>query len=157
MANLESKPICETNLSGHSKLFTDEIITIRCNVSYRGSWSPSVEWRQHNGNGGWEEEEGGTPVAHGLVETVIVNISVTSSLTVVADSTIDGSYYSFNVFFTSHNGSIRTDATNIPESRLTWKSSLISIKSMTSTEQGTLTLQTIKFTIINGKKYFIYF
>lgn len=167
MAHLESEPTCERNLRERSKLSTNEIISMRCNVSYRGHWLPTVEWKQHNSNGGWEDSVGGTPVANGLVETVIGNISLSSSLTVFANSTTDGSYYSFNVFFTSQNGSIRANATNIPESKLTWKSSLISTKSTTSksivdttsTEQESLTLQTTKDKLINGyiTLHFIHF
>ena len=73
-----------------------------------------MEWRQHEVN-----NEG--RLVSDVADTVVIqNSSITSTLIVLVDSTNYDSYYSCQIFFTWHNGKLKTNATNVPDFNHTW-------------------------------------
>ena len=112
---LESEPICETNLTAKTSLEVGDCIWMQCRVNFRGNWPPTMEWRQHQVNA--HEVRLDSNVA----DTVVIqNSSITSTLTVLIDSTNYDSCYSCRTYFTWHNGKLRTNATNTPDFNHTW-------------------------------------
>src|SRR6218665_506708 len=113
----ESQPKCETTLTAKTSLEVGDNIWMQCRVNFRGNWAPTMEWRQHQVNADINESR----LVSNVADTVAIpNSSITSTLTVLIDSTNYESYYSCRTFFTWHNGKLRTNATNVPDFSHTW-------------------------------------
>src|SRR6218665_3270612 len=120
----ETEPLCETNLSySENSIFADGAgCWMRCSVNFNGNWAPTLEWRLHEGNGETEE-----PIDHTDRANVVTisNANISSSLTIVLNSTSKSSFYSCKVYFTSENNSQMVTANNTPDYKYEWKSPLV--------------------------------
>lgn len=113
----ESEPICDTNLTTNTLLVDGYYIWNQCRVNFKGNWEPTMEWRQHSLN---VDNDEGRLVSDETVTHVIENVSITSTLTVLVDSTNYDSYYSCRTYFTWNNGKLKTNASNVPDFAHTW-------------------------------------
>ena len=120
----EAEPSCETNLSTSENNTFEEgtYIWISCTVNFRGNWTPTIEWRLSEGNGGTEADEEPTDLTD-LADNEIVPIAgLTSTLTIALAATNNSSYYVCKIYFPSVNNSELVTATNSPDYSFVWKS-----------------------------------
>jgi len=88
-----------------------------------------MEWTQHGGDFASQ----GNRVTDGIETMISPSQSVTSKLTIAANTSTDDSYYSCKTYFTRYTGTLQTTANNVPSFSYTWNSSVI-YESQSSTQ-----------------------
>lgn len=123
---LEATPVCNSNLTDESDgIKNNSLIVMTCFAAYRGFWTPTIEWRQHEANS--------NAYVHGRVITQSASVSIIpgsrteSSLTTTINPAKQEYFYSCRFHFTAENYSQLTNATNIPRFSYTWNSSAFGI------------------------------
>src|SRR6218665_3833897 len=97
---------------------------MECSVSFRGFWTPTVEWRQHSRDG---NAIGKLTERDGVELVAIADSKVSSTLTFAISSSANGSFFSSRFYFTRDNAKDQVTATNIPTYSYNWSSDVITL------------------------------
>lgn len=112
-------PVCEIRRS--ATVIENSVVEICCMLSNTGSLLPAMKWRMANGDNKSKER-----VLN--VTSAISKTDAISTLTMVADYTLDGSrYICETVFEASRENSNPVVANNTPSYNYTWVSSYIQV------------------------------
>src|SRR6218665_924842 len=124
----DSIPTCEENFTMNSLnsskfLLSGDYIRLQCRVSFRGFWTPTIEWIEYGRHLG----PNGRIVTEEAELTRIPNRIVTSNLTIAANSSRDGSWFACRLYFAKYDGMYNMTAINVPNFTYTWTSSVITL------------------------------
>src|SRR6218665_574593 len=122
MFTTETEPLCETNLtSSKNGIFEEGTVGwMRCSVKFRGSWTPTLEWKLNEDNG----------------ETVLItwanvvtspNVNISSTLSILLNATSNSSYFLCKIYFTPVNNIEMMTANNTPDYNYIWKSPMVKV------------------------------
>ena len=129
LTSTEAEPTCETNLSTSENNTFEEgtYLWMRCTVNFKGSWTPTIEWRLYEGNGGTETDEEPTDLTDRANAEVFPNANISSTLIIALAATSNSSYYSCKIYFPSVglNNSELVTARNSPDYSFIWTSPLV--------------------------------
>ena len=84
---------------------------MRCNVTFRGNWAPSMKWH-----------EAGSIVTAGNISTTVTSSHVMSVLTVKLNSNLNGGVFTCTTYFNESDNRLASPfgATNVPNYAYTW-------------------------------------
>ena len=109
---------CSTNLSASGAIQEYDVITMTCNIKYRGNWAPVMRWFN-------------SVTRHNFTDDVITmttnDTTVTSELTVTATADLHRSQIVCVTFVTQLPTSLPTTAKNIPIYKYTWMSPTLNV------------------------------
>lgn len=121
---VESAPICETifTTTDNDSLSVSRHLLMRCSITFRGFWTPTLEWRRHDGNGNnsrvWKK------ITDATVEVSrFTNNTITSTLAVRINESEKYSHFSCQISFANYDGNDKSvTATNVPDFFYFWNS-----------------------------------
>ena len=97
---------------------------MRCTVYYTGSWTPTLEWRLHEGNTDEEPKE----LTVSATVVIFPNANISSTLSILLNVTSNSSYYSCKIYFTSISNIVETvSANNTPDYYYIWDSPMVKV------------------------------
>src|SRR6218665_635307 len=115
MFTTETAPLCETNLTNSQNGIFEEgtVGWMRCRVKFKGSWTPTLEWRLNEDNGGMELLTWANVVT-------FPNVNISSTLTIPLNASSNSSYFSCKIYFTPVSNAEMMTANNTPGYMYIW-------------------------------------